>query len=517
MTKGAAMTTNETDPLPTSLPSHVRIAIVGTGFAGIGMAIRLQQEGIDDVVLLERAGEVGGTWRDNRYPGCQCDVPSNLYSFSFAPNPDWSRTFAPAPEIWRYLRHCVERYDLRPKIRLHAELTGAAWDEALGLWQLQTARGALTAEVLVAGAGALHEPAVPRLPGIDSFAGEAFHSARWPEGLTVEGRRVAVVGTGASAIQIVPSIQPEVARLSLFQRTPPWVMPHPGRAVRPRERALFRRLPALQRLVRAAVYWGRETYVLPFMHPPLSRLPERVARQHLARQVPDPELRRALTPDYAIGCKRILISNAYYPALTQPNVEVVTAGIREVRPHAIVTDDGVEHEVDTIVYGTGFHVTDMPIGSLVRGRDGLALDDVWRGSPQAHRGTTVAGFPNLFLLVGPNTGLGHNSIVFMIESQVAYVLDCLRTLERCGAATAEPRRAAQAAFNAGLQRRMRRTVWTSGGCASWYLDATGRNTTLWPGSSWSFRTATRRFDPGEYDLHPRVESSVAAPAPALLG
>lgn len=486
----------------TDLPAHVDVAIVGTGFAGLGMAIKLKQAGRDDFVVLERADDVGGTWRDNTYPGCQCDVPSNVYSFSFAPNPRWTRTFAPQPEIWDYLRHVTDRYGLRPNIRFGAELTGAAWDEARQHWTIETVRGTLTARVLVGAMGGLSEPAIPQLPGLHTFAGEAFHSAQWNHDLDLGGRRVAVIGTGASAIQFVPAIQPQVAQLTVFQRTPPWIMPRKDRRVRPRERGLFRLLPAAQRAVRGAVYWGREATVLPFMHPKrLGRLPEGMARGHLQRSVSDPELRAQLTPDYAVGCKRILLSNEWYPALQQPNVDVVGEGIAEIRPGAVVTRDGVEHEVDTIVFGTGFRVTDMPFVERLRGRGGRLLGDEWREHGMAAlRGTTVHGFPNLFLLVGPNTGLGHNSIVFMIEAQLAYALDALERTERAGAAVFEADRAAQERFNATVQRRMDGTVWTAGGCASWYLDAHGRNTTLWPGTSWRFRRETRRFDTAEYAL-----------------
>jgi cation diffusion facilitator CzcD-associated flavoprotein CzcO len=326
-----------------------------------------------------------------------------------------------------------------------------------------------------------------------------------------------VIGTGASAVQVVPRIQPLVGKLSVFQRTPPWIMPHPGRPVRPRERGLFRVLPAGQRAVRGAVYWGRETYVLPFKFHRLSRVPERMARAHLQQQVADPALRAKLTPGYEIGCKRILMSNEYFPALQQPNAELVTAGIAEIRPRSILTSDGSEHPVDAIVYGTGFRINDMPAGERLRGRDGRLLGDVWREQGmQALRGTTIAGFPNLFMLVGPNTGLGHNSIVFMIESQLAYVLDALGTMDARGAAVLDTREGAQAAFNARLQARMRGTVWTEGGCASWYLDAHGRNTTLWPGTSWSFRRATRRFDAAEHLLDAPTARRAPEPAVALL-
>lgn len=485
----------------TTLPAHTDVAIIGAGFAGLGMAIELKRAGREDFVVLDRAAEVGGTWQANTYPGCQCDIPSNLYSFSFAPNPGWSRTFAMQPEIWDYLRRVADEFGVRPHLRLGCEVTAAAWDEEAGRWRLETSRGSLTARVLVAATGGICEPSIPRLSGAESFQGAAFHTARWNHDRDLRGRRVAVVGTGASAVQVVPRIQPLVEKLTVFQRTPPWIMPHPGRRVRPRERRLFQLLPAVQRLVRGAVYWGHETYVIPFRHHRLSRLPQRIALAHLEEQVADPELRRRLTPGYEIGCKRILLSDEYYPALQRPNVELVSAGVAELRPHGLVDAEGREHEVDTVVWGTGFRVADMPAGDYVRGRDGRLLRDAWRQTGvQALRGTTIAGFPNLFMLTGPNTGLGHNSIVFMIESQLAYVIDALATLDARGAKVLDTRPEAQAAFNAEVQRRMRGTVWVEGGCASWYLDEQGRNPTIWPGTSWSFRRATRRFNPSEYAL-----------------
>ena len=483
------------------LPDEVEIAIVGAGFGGLGTAIRLKQQGVEDFVVLERAADVGGTWHANTYPGCQCDVPSNLYSFSFAPNPAWSQTFALQPEIGSYLKRVADDFDVRPHVRTHTEVREAAWDEQSRRWRIETSRGPLTARVVVAGMGGLSEPSIPSIPGAETFAGPAFHTARWDHDADLTGKRVAVIGTGASAVQVVPRIQPQVAQLNVFQRTPPWIMPHPGRPTRPRERALFRALPALQKLVRGAIYWGRECYVLPFRFHRLSAIPERMARAHLEQQVADPVLRDKLTPRYEIGCKRILMSDEYFPALQQPNAELVTDAIERITPTGVVTADGVERAADAIVWGTGFRVTDMPYVEWLRGRDGRTLGDVWREQGmQGLRGTTVAGFPNLFMLVGPNTGLGHNSIVFMIESQIAYAMDALRTLDAQGAVACDPALAAQAAFNETVQRRMRGTVWMQGGCASWYLDAHGRNTTLWPGSSWTFRRATRRFDPAEYEL-----------------
>jgi cation diffusion facilitator CzcD-associated flavoprotein CzcO len=492
---------------------RVRVAIVGSGFSGLGMAVRLKQEGIDDFVVLERAHDVGGTWRENTYPGCQCDVPSHLYSLSFAPNPDWSRTYSRQAEIWDYLRKVVADNALERHLRFGHDVTEAAWDEDTRTWHVETTAGAFEADVLVGAMGPLTEPSIPDIPGLDSFDGAVFHSAQWDHEHDLTGERVAVIGTGASAIQFVPRIQPKVAKLHLFQRTPPWVLPHTDRPVSPVERRLYRALPPAQRLVRAGIYWAREMLVFGFARDQrLMAVPEALGRRHLKRQVRDPELRRKLKPRYRVGCKRILISNEYYPALTKPNVEVVTDGVREVRPHSIVAADGTERVLDAIILGTGFHVTDSPAAQHVRGRDGRTLAEAWQGSPEAYLGTAIAGFPNLFMIIGPNTGLGHNSMVFMIESHLSYVIDALKTMDERDVATVEVRPEVQRAFVREVGERMEGTVWTSG-CSSWYIDATGRNSTLWPDFTWRFRQRTRRFDPTDYVLHARSEAP-AAPVPA---
>jgi cation diffusion facilitator CzcD-associated flavoprotein CzcO len=480
--------------------THHRVAIVGAGFSGLGMAIRLLRDGERDFVLLERADEVGGTWRDNTYPGCRCDVPSHLYSFSFAPNPNWSSTFSPQAEILDYLRDVARRFGVLPHVRFQTEVEAADWDEAEARWRIETSQGPLTADLLVLGQGPLSEPLVPDLPGLDSFEGTAFHSARWDHEHDLDGERVAVIGTGASAIQFVPEIQPRVGRLHVFQRTPPWVVPHPNRPMSARERRIYRRVPGAQLAMRAAIYWARESFVLGFRHRRAGRVMERMALKHLEEQVPDPELRAKLTPSYAMGCKRILPTDDWYPTLMKPNVELVTDGIREIRPRSIVTADGAEREIDTIIFGTGFHVTDLPVTDLVRGRDGQTLAETWNGSPQAYKGAAVAGFPNLFFLVGPNTGLGHNSIVFMIESQVNYVASALNAMRRRGARTVEVRPAAQDSYNREVQQMTRGTVWVTGGCASYYIDRNGRNSTIWPTFTWPFRRRTREFDEGAYAL-----------------
>ncbi len=497
---------------------HQRIAIVGSGFSGLGMAVRLKQEGIHDFVVLERAADLGGTWRDNTYPGCACDVPSNLYSFSFAPNPDWSHTFSPQPEIWAYLRRVSTEHGVDSHIRYGHEVTAARWDAAAELWRIETIAGNLTADMLIAGAGPLADPKLPDIDGIDSFAGAIFHSARWSSEHKLDGERVAVIGTGASSIQLVPQIQPRAEKLHVFQRTPPWVMPHRNRPTTALERLLFRTFPPIQKLVRGAVYCGRELFVLPMMHPRKGSLPERMAQKHLREQVPDPELRARLTPNYRIGCKRILPSNEYYPALVQPNVELVTDAISAITPRGILTGDGVERELDTIILGTGFHVTDMPVAHWIYGGDGHTLAEHWGGSggsasAESYLGSTVAGFPNLFLLVGPNTGLGHNSIVFMIESQLSYLMQALRFMDERRLQVIEVREPVQRQYNEQLQQRLRGTVWNSGGCASWYLDEHGKNTTIWPGSTWPYRQRLRHFQPEDYEIRPRRQAPVSARAP----
>ena len=493
-------------------PRGTDVLIVGTGFSGLGMAIRLLESGHDDFVVLERGDDVGGTWRDNTYPGCACDVPSHLYSFSFAPNPDWTRTYPSQAEIWRYLRDCADRFNVRPHIRFGHTMTGARWDAPARRWIVDTDHGAFAARFLVLGTGPLSEPRMPQIPGIERFRGTLFHSARWRHDHDLRGERVAVVGTGASSIQFVPQIQPLVSQLTLFQRTPAWILPHPNRSLTRAEHWLARHVPGFERLRRLGIYLSREMLVLGLtVDPRYIALLEAVARRHLHAQVSDPQLRERLTPHYRLGCKRLLISNDFYPALTQPNAELVTERLVEVREHSVVTDDGVERSVDTIIVGTGFHVTDMPVADVVIGREGRSLAHDWQGSPQAYLGTSVAGFPNFFFLTGPNTGLGHTSLVYIIESQIAYVLDAIDGARRHRVDTLEVRPEVQAAFNDEVQRRMQRTVWMRGGCASWYIDSRGRNTTLWPSFTLPFHERTRRFDASRYVLRRAPVAAGAAP------
>jgi cation diffusion facilitator CzcD-associated flavoprotein CzcO len=494
-----------------SPPAETDVAIVGAGFGGLGMAIRLKQAGRDDFVVLERAADLGGTWWANTYPGCQCDIPSNLYSFSFACKSDWATAYPMREQILDYLHECTDRFGVRPHVELECELLDAAWDPERGRWDIETSTGRLSARVLVAAPGLLSEPFVPDLPGLDRFEGKWFHTTGWDHDHDLTGRRVAVLGTGATAVQVVPSIRESVERLFVFQRTPPWVIPHLDHQVGPRLRRLYRRAPALQRLVRGTV-WSLHELLVPGMtrDPRMLKGHELLARMNMRRGIRDPELRRRLTPDYAIGCKRILLSSDWYPAITAPNVELVTSGVGEVRVGSIVDGEGVEHEVDTIVFATGFAPSDPPIARRLRGRAGRTLSELWQGSPKAYLGTTVAGFPNLFLFYGPNTNLGHNSIVYMLESQMAYVLSALDSMDERGAGSAEVRPEVQDAFDAEMQERLQGSVWNSG-CSSWYLDRHGRNSLQWPGFTFEYRRRTRQFDTASYRLAPRVAAAEPVP------
>ncbi len=493
--------------MSTSAAEHARVIVVGGGFSGLAMSARLKAAGIEDFVVLERAGDVGGAWEANTYPGCTCDVPSHLYSLSFAPNPEWSSTYSPQPEIRDYLRGCADELGVRPHLRTGVEVRSASWREGEQVWELETSAGAFTASVLVSAMGPLTEPNFPDVPGLGDFEGEVMHSARWDHDLALAGKRVASIGTGASAIQYVPEICAGPERLLVFQRTAPWVMPHGKRALTGVEHRLYRRFPLLQKLVRGAVYAQRELLVLGFAkRPGLMRQIEKLSRAHMRKQVRDPELLRLVTPDYTLGCKRLVPSNKWYRALMRENVELVPAGLREIRARSVIDTEGVEREVDVIIFGTGYHVTDIPAANHVYGRGGIRLADVWQGSPRAYLGTAMPGFPNYFMMLGPNTGLGHSSMVYMIESQVEHVRGAIEAMEREGASVIEVRPEAHDAHNRVVDERMRGTVWDIGGCRSFYLDATGRNATLWPSWTWEFRRRARRFDRGAYRL--------GSPAPA---
>jgi cation diffusion facilitator CzcD-associated flavoprotein CzcO len=486
---------NQTDRPP--------IVIIGAGFSGLGMAIELKRAGVDDFIVLEKGTDVGGTWRENTYPGCACDIMSMLYSYSFEPKSDWSRLYPQQQELLGYLRHCADKYGITPHIALGTEVTGAEYDDATGNWRVYTngTAEAITARALIPGMGPLHLPQIPDIPGLAEFEGKVFHSAEWDHDYDLAGKRVAVVGTGASAIQFVPQIAPEVAQLEVFQRTPPWIMPKPDRPLAAAEHRRLRKIPGLQRIIRSLVYWSQESLILGFTHPKLIRHVEALARRHLRRQVPDPGLRAKLLPDYTIGCKRILVSNDYYPALTRDNVELVTDPVKEIGKDWILTGDGTRHQVDAIIFGTGFHVADAFDNAHIVGANGLKIQDAWRDGIEAYLGMTVAGFPNMFLLLGPNSGLGHNSMVFMVEAQARYVRQCLELVERTGSREIQVRPEVQRDFNRDIQGQLREAVWGSGGCKSWYLDEDGVNRAAWPGSTVTYWLKTRRMRRSDYILN----------------
>jgi cation diffusion facilitator CzcD-associated flavoprotein CzcO len=486
------------------------VIVVGTGFGGQCIAIKLLKAGFASVLLLERAETVGGTWRDNHYPGAACDIPSHLYSFSFELHPDWSRTYPAQPEIEAYLQRTARRYGLLPLIRFNTEVHGARFDAATGTWTISTSKGIRRARFLVLATGGLSTPAVPALPGMSAFTGKTFHSAQWDHSYTLAGQRVAVIGTGASAIQFVPRIAPAVGQLKVFQRTAPWIVPRQDQAYSKLQRLAFRWLPGLMRLRRWQTHWINELTALgTVVDPKYLKWGADMALKHLQAQVADPQLRQALTPDYVMGCKRILISNDWYPALQRPNTELVTAAVSGVTADGITTADGRQHAVDAIIFGTGFQATDSLGRFSISGRGGQLLSEAWRGGAQAYLGASVAGFPNLFLITGPNTGLGHNSMVFIIEANADHIVGALVAARRQGARVVEVKREVQTAFNAQVQQRMQSTVWVTG-CRSWYQDAeTGKVTTLWPGFSTEYWLQAHRFRPADYSLLGRH-----APAPA---
>ncbi|MER7449207.1 NAD(P)/FAD-dependent oxidoreductase [Nocardia beijingensis] len=479
---------------------HTPVAIVGAGLGGIGLAIKLREAGFDDLVILERADDLGGTWRANTYPGCACDVPSHLYSYSFAPNPDWSRTYGRQPEILDYIRSVAVEHDVVRHIRFGAELLDARWDEQRSLWRIETARGTLTADFLLSAAGLFAEAKYPQVPGIDSFAGTSFHSLHWNHDHDLTGERVAVIGTGASAVQFVPEIQPQVDRLLLFQRSAPWIVPRMDRHTLDLERRLLRRIPLAQRAIRGGFYAAIEMFGLISLVDQRFRHPyEALGRLQLLRQVRDRDLRRKLTPDYVIGCKRAIFSDTYLPALDQPNVDVLTQPIAEVRPHSILLRDGSEHAVDTIIFGTGF--TSIPTAyERYVGRDGRTLAQLYRERPQSYLGVAVAGFPNFFCTLGPFGAAGNQSAIYMIESQIAYIVDALRTARSRGTRRIEVRPAAQADFVAEMARRSSSTVWLTGGCQSYYQTPDGLNAGLYPNWSFEYRQRTSRFDAEAYEV-----------------
>lgn len=481
----------------TELPARADILVVGLGFGGLAALHRLTTDHADLTIhAIDRAHGAGGVWRDNRYPGAACDVPTSLYSLSFAPNPDWSHTFGRQEEIHRYLVGVADRF--ADRITYDCEMVAAAWDDATAEWVVDTSRGTVRTRHLVAAPGALSTPGIPTVDGSETFSGTVFHSSAWEGTHDLTGRRVAVVGTGASAIQIVPEIVDDVASLIVFQRTPAWVVPRVDRRLGRIERGLYRRIPATHRAVRRAVWAYREIYVtLMSRHPRLLPIATAVAKAQLRVQVRDRDLRQTLTPGYTIGCKRMLLSNRWFPALQRPQV-TVTGELTGLTAQGALDDDGVEHPVDTIIFATGFTPTTPPIADVIRGRDGRALAQTWAGSPRAYRGLSIPGFPNLHLMYGPNTNLGHSSIVLMLEPQADYVGLVLRYLRDHDLSTVEVTEAATDRYNAMIDGGLAGSVWNAGGCSSWYIDASGRNSVMWPGYTSEYRKLMSHFDPDDH-------------------
>jgi cation diffusion facilitator CzcD-associated flavoprotein CzcO len=475
------------------------VIVVGAGFGGLGMAIQLKKARNASFIVLERANELGGTWRDNNYPGCACDIPALLYSFSFERYVGWTRIYPPQSEILDYLKRAAHKQRVHEHIRFKSELAEARFDEQTGTWAVTLTDGTtLRSRVVVSAMGPLNKPKFPDIPGRESFAGSAFHSSQWDHSLDLNGKNVVVIGTGASAIQFVPQIAAQVSKLVLFQRTPPWIISRGDQAVDKARRIARTRIPLYSWLIRQAIYWMLEVRALGFVvNPQILERAEKDMLKFIERCVPDPVLRAKLTPTYRAGCKRILISDDYYPALQRPNVELLTQGIAEIRPHSVVANDGREITADVIIYGTGFRATEGILPIRIYGAGGIELEDAWRDGISAYLGTSISGFPNLFLVIGPNTGLGHNSMVFMMEAQYRYILGAIDHIKRKNLRAIDIKSDVMLSFNEKLQTRMKDTVWETG-CSSWYQDARGKNVALWPGFTFAFRKLTSRFDPTRY-------------------
>jgi len=501
---------NPPDPTPSApqtntapgATTEIDVAIIGAGFSGIGLGVKLKQEGRRSFVIFEQNDAVGGTWLANHYPGCACDIPSHLYSYSFAPNPAWSRAYSPQGEILDYIKGVARDFGLEPHLRLNTEVRDARWDDDAKRWRVFAADGRelASAKLLFSAFGFLSKPAIANIEGQDSFQGEAFHTAEWRDDIDLSGKRVAVVGTGASAIQVVPNIIDRVSHLDLYQRTAPWIVPRNDHSYSSALKGLFKVAPWLRALWRGAIYWRLEANAYAFLKKPeLLKKAEKIAKEHLERQVSDPELRTKLEPDYHFGCKRVLIADNYFPALTREHTDLITSPVVRLTATGVVAEDGVERPADVVIFATGFRIADALSPLDFYGRDGRSLQDSWAKTPQAYLGLAASGFPNLFFLIGPNTGLGHNSMIYMLESQLNFIMDALAQIDAEDARTVEVKGDAQAAFNAEIQAKFDGTVWESG-CVSWYKTDDGANPTLWPSYTFDYRKRTRRMNPADFTL-----------------
>lgn len=473
------------------------VIVIGSGFSGIGAGIRLTQAGINDFIILEKHQALGGTWRDNNYPGCECDVPSALYSYSFAQNKNWSKVFAGQEEILEYTEKTARDFGIMPYLRFGIHVENIAWQEEQQVWYVYTQQGTYQANKVISCVGYLHEPIMPKLPGLESFSGEVFHSSRWNHELDLTGKRVAVIGTGASAIQFIPEIQPKVKELVAFQRTPQWILPKPDIKVNKWMSALFH-LPFTLNLFRKSLYLGMEAFGLGFRKPAILKRLQGLAKWHINKHIKDESLKAKISPDYTMGCKRVLLSNHYYKALAQDNVDVIASGVEKIEGNTIIASNGEQYDADVIILGTGFHVSDVPIAKKVRGKSGKTMDDIWQGSPEAYRGTTITDFPNFFLVLGPNLAIGHNSAFIIIEAQLDYVLGALTEMRDRNITRLEVDSQAQKIYNQKVQRDLQTTVWNTGGCKSYYIDANGKNSIGFPWSTLKLRKMLANFDSHAY-------------------
>lgn len=480
----------------------IEYLIIGSGFGGICMAIRLKQQGFHNFIIVERNDEIGGTWYDNVYPGAACDVQSHLYCYSFEPNPNWSRMFGPQQEIFGYMKHCVAKYDLQKHIQFGENIISTSYNEQEKVWETKSENGnTYRSKFLISCSGGLSQPAYPDIKGLKTFKGDLFHSAKWKKSFDLKNKKVAIIGTGASAIQIIPAIVNEVEQLDVYQRTPAWVIPKPDRPMKGIEKWLFQKIPFTQTLFRTWLYWVHELMAIAFVKDTrLMKLLRKLATRYIKKIVKDVALQQKLIPNYLIGCKRILLSNEYYQALIKKNVEVVVDGIAEVNERGILTKDGVQRNIDAIVLATGFQAAEAANAFSVQGKNGKYLNEVWQDGAEAYLGTSVAGFPNFFFVVGPNTGLGHSSMILMIEAQVQYILDGLQYLQKNKLYTADVKAEIQKKYNQDIQEKLSKTVWQNGGCKSWYQTKDGKNVTLWPGFTFTFMNKTRHFEPSKYEL-----------------
>lgn len=493
--------TNSVDLTETQfIKKNTKIAIIGAGFGGLATAIQLLKRGIKDFVILEKATDVGGTWRENQYPGAACDVQSHMYSLSFAPKSDWTKRYAEAPEIFQYIQDLIQEYDLKKFIQFDTKVISTRFDEQAHTWEISIKnQSALHSQFLIFASGPLHIPQIPNIKGIEKFKGEVFHSSSWNHAYDLNGKRVASIGTGGSAIQYIPEIAPKTKQLYVFQRTAAWVIPRDERAYNALDKKLFAQYDWFRKLHRARLYWSNESRVVPIVKPQMMRLGQKLAEAFIRFQVKDKEIAKKLTPDYTMGCKRILVSNRYFPTFNRKNVELVTDSIQEITENAIVTKDGQVREIDCLIYGTGF-ITDPRIylkDFKCYGENGIELKEAWKEGAESYYGISTKGFPNLFQLLGPNTVLGHNSVIFMIESQVNYILQLIEAVEKSQTKAIVVKDGVQEEFNRKIQEKFAGTVWQSG-CVSWYQQEGGKNFSLWPSYTWKYWLETKNANLADY-------------------